>query len=476
MIKSRVVLLAALVSVTACEGLKEAMTAHVDVAARAEGQELSVQRLADLLGKSQVPIRPDIAKTVAELWVSYQLLGKAAANGDSLADQALIDSVMWPVYAQQRTQKWSQLVSQTWQIDTTNLEQKYREGPLLSASHILFSVPQEQAATGSDSVLRRAESVLRQTTPANFAAMAKRYGSDGTKDTGGDLGVFTPERMVPEFSRAVSALDPGEIGPLVKTQFGYHIVMRNSYEKAREQFRAQYEGVARQRAGSLYVAGVDEAGRIEFKPNLARVVKEVAAAPDEHRNDRTVVATSVMGDFRARDVARWIASFPQPEQTRTQIQQAADSVLPDFVKNLIRNELFLRQADSANVQLDSAELGSIRQAFRGLVQNTWSNLRIAPTMLADSGKTPEERERVAAARIDGYLQRLLQQQEGFVEVPQPLATALRERYDSRLNEAGLTRAVEAAQKIRAASDSSRAAQQPPSAVPIPRDTGGRGGR
>ena len=174
---SRVVLLAGLVSLTACEGLKEAMTAHVDVVARAEGQELSVQRLADLIGKSQVAVNPTVAQTVADLWISYQLLGKAAANDDSLSDPAMIDSVMWPIYAQTRTQKWSQIVSGTWPIDTADLEQKYAaERELLSASHILFQVPQEQAATGSDSVLRRAEAVLRQTTPANFAAMAQRHG------------------------------------------------------------------------------------------------------------------------------------------------------------------------------------------------------------------------------------------------------------------------------------------------------------
>ena len=45
--KARIAAIAALVSITACEGLKEAMTAHVDVVARAEKQELSVQRFAD---------------------------------------------------------------------------------------------------------------------------------------------------------------------------------------------------------------------------------------------------------------------------------------------------------------------------------------------------------------------------------------------------------------------------------------------
>ena len=41
----------------ACDGLKEALTAHVDVAAKAANQELSVTRLADLLGNAKVPVK-----------------------------------------------------------------------------------------------------------------------------------------------------------------------------------------------------------------------------------------------------------------------------------------------------------------------------------------------------------------------------------------------------------------------------------
>ena len=47
---------AALLAVTACNGLKEALTAHVDVVARAGSQELSVKRLGDLLGNAQIQV------------------------------------------------------------------------------------------------------------------------------------------------------------------------------------------------------------------------------------------------------------------------------------------------------------------------------------------------------------------------------------------------------------------------------------
>ena len=83
----------ALVSLAACDGLKEAFSSHVDVAAQAGSQELSVQTLADLLGKSRVPVRKEVAQSIAETWVNYQLLGIAAANAvlDVIEDEKLCD-------------------------------------------------------------------------------------------------------------------------------------------------------------------------------------------------------------------------------------------------------------------------------------------------------------------------------------------------------------------------------------------------
>ena len=474
MLKARLAAIAALVSVTACEGLKEAMTAHVDVVARAEKQELSVQRLADMMGGSQYPLAKPVAEQIAYVWVSYQLLAKAAAAGDSMVDTVLIDKVMWPVYSQSKTQKWMQMVQERLAVDTSNLEAAYNEGTrLLSARHILFTMPEGQAATGSDSVLRRAEAVRRQVNDRNFAALAKQHSGDANnKDTGGDLGVFAPQQMVPEFSRAVAALKPGEVGPLLRTQFGYHIIRRNTFAEARQQFAALYTGTLQQTAQSTYFAGVENSGKVEVKPNAPKVVKEVAADLEGHKGDRTAIATSVLGNFTAGDVARWLGSMTQRDDMRGRIQSAPDSVLPGFVKSLLLNELLLKQADSAGIELDTAEVAAARNAFKSLVRNAWAGLRISPELLADSAQTEADRGRLAAARIDGYMGRLLQQQEGFVDIPSPLAEALREKYDGSIKPAGIARALELAQKTRSAADSARAASQPKSAIPLP-DTGSK---
>jgi hypothetical protein len=209
------------------------------------------------------------------------------------------------------------------------------------------------------------------------------------------------------------------------------------------------------------------------KPNAPKVVKEVAADLEGHKGDRTAIATSVFGNFTAGDVARWVGSMSQRDDMPRRLQEAPDSLLPNFVKSLILNELLLKQADSAGIKLDTTEVSAVRDAFKGLVRNSWAGLRISPELLSDSGQTEKDRARLGAARIDAYLGRLLQQQENFVDVPPPLAEALREKYDGSIKPAGLARALELAQKTRAAADSARSAAQPKSAVPLP-DTG-RGG-
>src|SRR3954467_1626432 len=94
--------------VTGCQGLKEALTAHVDVVARAGSQELSVNRLGDLLGnaKIQVPVTRDNAAIVTDIWTSYQQLAYAAAHNDSLNDKKAIDAAILPLTNNQRVNRF----------------------------------------------------------------------------------------------------------------------------------------------------------------------------------------------------------------------------------------------------------------------------------------------------------------------------------------------------------------------------------
>jgi peptidyl-prolyl cis-trans isomerase C len=59
----------------------------------------------------------------------------------------------------------------------------------------------------------------------DFVAIAKEKSKDpGSKETGGDLGYFTKDQMVPEFADAAFKLDKGQLSDPIKTQFGWHVL------------------------------------------------------------------------------------------------------------------------------------------------------------------------------------------------------------------------------------------------------------
>ncbi len=59
----------------------------------------------------------------------------------------------------------------------------------------------------------------------SFSMLAALYSQDpGSARKGGELGFFPRGRMVAEFESAAFALKPGEVSPIIETQFGFHII------------------------------------------------------------------------------------------------------------------------------------------------------------------------------------------------------------------------------------------------------------
>jgi len=64
-----------------------------------------------------------------------------------------------------------------------------------------------------------------------FAELAKEFSTCPSKSKGGDLGWFGPGKMVKAFEEAVQRLGHGSISPVVKTQFGYHIIKKTGQKE-----------------------------------------------------------------------------------------------------------------------------------------------------------------------------------------------------------------------------------------------------
>jgi len=95
--------------------------------------------------------------------------------------------------------------------------------PRVHAAHILVRV--DPPLTEAEA-LAEAEAIHQQAIQpdVDFAALAEQHSEGPSGQKGGDLGIFTADRMVEEFSKPVFKLKPGEVSPPIRTKFGFHVV------------------------------------------------------------------------------------------------------------------------------------------------------------------------------------------------------------------------------------------------------------
>lgn len=467
----RSLLLALALPVAACTGLKDAFTKNVDVVARAGGQALSVERLGGLIGSSGAPPTAQTARAIADLWVNYQLLGAAAAKGDSLADPATVDTALASVFGRMLVDKWQKefLPTLRTKVDTAQFPQLYANGTVLHARHILVQVPQSATPAQKALLKKKADELRAKVTVATFPDMAKRESGDpGSATRGGLLGAFPKGAMVPTFEAGVLATAPGAISPVVESPFGYHIIYRSTWAEAKGEVANQLQQQLQQAAESTFVVGLEAQAKVSLK---ADAVAKLRAGLDDFaaaRENGAVLADVKGGDYRVRDAAVFLAGIPQRGQLVAQMASTPDSIVRDqLLRPLIRSELVLRAAREAGTKLDTAEVGQVRRTFAAALQAAWSGLGVAPQGLADSAKTPEARATLAAGRVEATIDRIVAGQAPMVQVPIPVEVALRQKYRPTVATAGIDRAVEHAKKVKAQADSARAAAVPPSVVPLP---------
>ncbi len=114
-----------------------------------------------------------------------------------------------------------------------NLDQ-YKVPEKIRARHILIKTDPSDTSAQLSEKRKKAEKILAEAkSGTDFAELARKHSQDATASDGGDLGYFARGEMIGPFEKAAFALKPGEISPVVKTRFGFHIIKLEDRQEAR---------------------------------------------------------------------------------------------------------------------------------------------------------------------------------------------------------------------------------------------------
>jgi len=136
----------------------------------------------------------------------------------------------------------------------------------------------------------------------------------------------------------------------------------------------------------------------------------------------------------------------------------------------------LQQADSAKVTLTADDWRHVRAEHDSTLAMIESLLNLTPAVVRDSGGASSEQKRnFAVGRVNDYFERVFRGRARFFPLPAFLADTLLAAAHWDVDEAGVRRAVERGQEIRADSASAGAPRMNPAPGPAPIDTSRRQG-
>jgi peptidyl-prolyl cis-trans isomerase D len=175
----------------------------------------------------------------------------------------------------------------------------------VKASHILINPATEG---GVDKAKAKADSIFNLIKGgASFAELSSKFGTDGSKDKGGDLGTFGRGAMIPAFEEAVFNGKPGDL-KVVTTQFGVHVIRIDKQvgssvvAKVAIVDKAIAASNETQQAAfgkaSSFLSSVDDAKSFDAKVTSDKLNKLVA-------ENVTASQSAIQGLDNARSLVRW---------------------------------------------------------------------------------------------------------------------------------------------------------------------------
>ena len=164
----------------------------------------------------------------------------------------------------------------------TNNINRYQADQQRRAKHILFTVGADLASDEVKKIATNAQNILNEIkkNPKTFKKNAEKYSQDAeSAKNGGDLGFFSRGDMTKKFEDTVFSMSRNQISELIKTEFGFHIIMLTDIKGD----EVKFETVKNQIKGELiFNKAVAEYG--ENADNFGNIVYEQSENLQEAAN------------------------------------------------------------------------------------------------------------------------------------------------------------------------------------------------
>jgi PPIC-type PPIASE domain len=443
-------------AVAACSNFRELFAAHADVAAEVGPQELSAQRLSQIVlgsGKN-IKVTRDVVQLVADIWVDYSLFGQALVRGKLPTDSVAMTEVLWPELAEIKGTHWHDtLMARRSSISDTAADSLYRTPETRLLQHILFGVRPNVEPAKREETRKKAQATLTKLKGgANFSRLASQLSEDpGSRADSGYLPPGPKGRFVAVFDSVGWALAPGQTSGIVESPFGYHIIKRPGLKEVRnriDDYLAERAGV---RLDSLYMDSLAAANQIEVMADAPVAMRAAAASPEDARGSQKVLTRYKGGTLTVQNYIRWVRALPP--QYGNQLRQANDSMLNRFARVLTQNVLLLREADRGGMKITPLEWASLERRYRAQLDTLRTEMDLGGPELTDSSVAVGEREKLAGLKVEQYFDRLIAGKTKLRPLPSALATLLRERLPFKVYDAGVNRGLDIAMEAKAKADS-----------------------
>jgi peptidyl-prolyl cis-trans isomerase SurA len=153
-------------------------------------------------------------------------------------------------------------------------EDRYRTTESYRPSHILCPVAPDASPEEVREARRKCQGLLERAQKGeDFAELATLFSEDISARSGGDLGTFKQGELIPAIEREVLNLRVGEVGGLLRTEFGFHVlklVERTGgepppFEMVQDRVRAEYTEAEVDKALRQYMTTLREKSVVEIK-------------------------------------------------------------------------------------------------------------------------------------------------------------------------------------------------------------------